>query len=467
MDTPDDVGMENKGVVMLALQKKDYVVLLFGGVIFLLCSVMIFMQVPLTNAFCDIDSSAYLHSASLLYNYGTFSPAADPQAMPLYALGYSFFIALVYWLFGQSVYAIIGAQIALALFIGVVLFCTTRMLFGNAVARIAFLLFSCNLGFLVYAQCILSELLLIFLLLLFVNNSIHFLLEKKNRYLIGAGFWLVLSTLVKLVALYFIVVMLVGIALFCWINRIAMIKALLSFALPVSLIFIGFSYHNYLVFGQFRYSYNDNYNLYVVFHAQVLSLKDGGTREDQMRELTKTLHDPSSASYTELRCSFWALWEGEFGLFFKAWLINVSKIFLGLFTTQLKTLVNEDLRGGEVSFFKHTGSWFDRLDGYIRQGACAFWVVVVAWYEIIYSLLRYLFFLVGMVALLRERRWIIASFLGLYISYFSCAIAFDGTARYRFFFEFILLMLAAYGAYMVCMWQRDKKVIKKEKGVVL
>ncbi len=443
---------------MMLLQKKEYLVLGVGALIFFLFSLILHGYVATIDPYCDIDSSAYLKSGFLLYKYGTFSPLHSPQQLPLYALGYSVLIGLLYMFWGPTSIAIIWTQVALALLTGVVLFFMVRRLFGFLVAAIAYMLLCVNLGFLTFAHFLLAETLLVFLLVLFFERFLVFLKDPTKTWaLFWAGVLLGVSTVVKMVAFYFFYIVLFFVVLIGFSSWKNSIKRSLVFLGAGWLVMLIFSFHNYWTFGQFRYSYNDTFNLYAVFYGQVKAQERGTTREVEAAKLLKNINT-AKGSFDHIKKQFWSDVIHKPWSFIRAWLTNVVKIYSGLYATNLKVLVNDTIRGGAISYFKMPGNWWQRVVAYIEVASPYPWVKIVAWLEVIWSLVRYVLCILGIVALCRMRRYSLLAFFLTYIFYASFVIAFDGTARYRFFFEFVLIILAALGIQVIIDWGKKRRL---------
>ena len=88
------------------VKKNKIFLLLFSG-LFIVLSILLYINVPDTNAHLDVDSSAYLQAGQMLYEQNSLSALGS---QPYYSLGYGFFIGLIYKIFGQHVWAIIFLQ---------------------------------------------------------------------------------------------------------------------------------------------------------------------------------------------------------------------------------------------------------------------------------------------------------------------------------------------------------------------
>ena len=431
------------------LSKQELIVLVTGNFIFLFLSFLLQAYISNEHSFCDIDSSAYLRNGFLWYKYGSFSPVHATQQLPIYALGYPLFIGLLYKIFGPSVHLVIWVQILLALLAGLLLFFSVRRLFGATSAMVTYGLWSVNLGFLVFSHFILAEMFLIFLLILFFERFSSYWVFGCMLALGFAGLALGLSVLAKAVALYFPVFIL-GILWFknkrLW--RI-WFKQVIVFTIPFCLPIFAFMVHNKVVFNQFRLTYIDSFNVQVFFYSQVKAYDHGTTWPIEINRLIAV----NNGDLSKVKQQFWSDLSARPFTFGLLWLRNVLKIFAGLYCTSLKTLVNST-RDGIHSYFAIQGSFRQLIVAYIEDGAQYFLVKVAAWIEVFCSLVRYIFCCFGLLFLWRSKQRLLLSFFLAYVFYFSFVIACDGTARYRFFFEFVLIILAALGIQFCVDWYK-------------
>lgn len=154
---------------------KNLWLLVFAG-LFCLFSWFLYQEVSPVRSHCDIDSSAYLEKGLLFCQTNSF--VSPSQTQPYYTMGYPFFIGLLYKTFGPlchpelvsgstPINIIILFQLLLALLSCFLIARIAQRFFGKQAGIIAAGLFSINLGYLVFTQFILTEMLLSFLLLLF------------------------------------------------------------------------------------------------------------------------------------------------------------------------------------------------------------------------------------------------------------------------------------------------------------
>lgn len=202
--------------------------------------------------------------------------------------------------------------------------------------------------------------------------------------------------------------------------------------------------YNKIVFNQFCISTLDKVNLYYWFFPNVLAQKNKTTSDIERTKLLKLSggrHDFSVAGPL-----FWKnLLENPL-LFLRVWLKNVFKTWAGLYTTNLKVLVEPNVRGGDISYFKMSGTMLDKACAYITAGATKQWVKIVGYLEVFFNIMRYFLCLLGLFILLKTKKIDFFILSLLFLGYFSLITGHDGCARFRMMFEFLLIVLAAGGS---------------------
>ncbi len=452
---------------------------------------------------CDIDSKAYLQRGQLFADTNSFVNSGEAQ--PYYTFGYAFIIGILWKIFGKNVGIIILFQLLLSLLSGMIMVRMTRRLFGRRASVIASILFACNVGYLVFTQFILTEIVLSFFLLAAFEQVLLAMTAAKNpaRSFAYAGLLFGLSVIVKPAALYF-VPLLAGV-MAClrfvkgscdgyWlrlqegasfdgasssvnapspkgyggtgatadrqdqllagarpelvegherinhtINLSSIILLLTCFAAPI----IGYMSYNKVAFNSFHISNLDHVNIYYWFFPNVLAKAHGTTSDYERAQLLKLSDGHHDAAV--VAPLFWQELRSKPMLFIKVWLTNVTKTLLGLYTTNLKVLVEEDVKGGDISFFKMHGTVFDKAWQYVSYGATHWWVMAIGLFEAFWHVIRYLFCLAGLWLLYRRRYYNVLVLCLLYLAYFSLITGHDGCARFRMMFEFLLIILAAGG----------------------
>jgi hypothetical protein len=256
------------------------------------------------------------------------------------------------------------------------------------------MLFTCNIGYLILPQFILSESLTIFFLILFVERFFYFIQTQKLFPLALAGLALGAATLINPATLYFIIPLIIFIA--CTTKHKKLLALLLftaSFFIPIT-----------------------SYQAYQYSHKEVL------TQEQNLKVIY-----PSSP------------------------IRKMLKTHLDLYTTNLKVLIEPTQA---ITSFSTHGPIFTRIKDYITTGTTHTWLKIIGLIEFIWNLLKYLLALLALLWLLRQKQWGILFFFTSYIFYFSLVTGFDGCARYRTMFDFLLLILAAIGIWTLLDKQR-------------
>ncbi|KKQ33595.1 MAG: hypothetical protein US49_C0001G0275 [candidate division TM6 bacterium GW2011_GWF2_37_49] len=416
--------------------------------IFLNLSILLYLQVDPLKYHSDVDSSAYLGKSELLYKSGTFAPTPAFENMPYFVLGYPMFMAIIYKITSDSIDFLIWAQILLVLLSAFLIFLTSRRLFNEAVGIIAFALTCINLGFLVFAQFVLTETLLSFLFIAFIERFSLYLTEKNTSALYWSGLILGLSVCVKPAALYYPLLLLPLLYILNK-NNPQKTKFLTNFSIMFAIPIFFYMVHNKAAFNEFKISKLESQNIYFWFYPNVLAFVHGTTSNAERAKLQMI----AGADYERIdvvKNMFWAdLKAYPIGLFPYIWGKNVIKTFLGLYTSNLKVLVDPNVHGGDISFFNMQGTFLQKAWLYIQSGASYQWVKIVGLLEAIWSLLRYFLCLIALLWLFYKKRF---DLLGLFLSfifYFSIVTGHDGCARFRMMFEFILIILAALGLWLI------------------
>lgn len=411
-----------------------------GSLFFIGASYLLHQQVPAHKNHRDVDSGAYMENGSLFARDGSY--AARPKVVPNFALGYPTFVGVVYKFFGEHNKVVVWVQVLLALLSGFILFNLACSMFGAGVGGLSFLLFVLNIGYLVFSQFILTEILLSFFLLLFFERFYTFYQDNNFSALACSGLSLGLSILVKPAAIYFPVCVLLLLVIAYFLKKISLIKSITVFLIMFYLPVISYMGHNKIVFGKFEICALSKVNMYYWFFPHIMASLNSTNSDVERIALQKMGREQGEAAVGKL---FVKTIKQHPLLAIRMWMMNMLKTFLGLFTTNLKVLVDKVTGGGCVSFFRTSGSWLSRSCAYITMGTNLSWVHVVGYAEAVYLVLRYLFSLLACWFLLTERRYFLLAHVGLYIAYFSAITGHDGCSRFRMMFEFVFILLTAYG----------------------
>lgn len=449
---------------------------------FLILSFFLYHQVPPSKEpHADIDSKAYIQRGGLFYTTNRFVTDSSPE-QPYYALGYALFIGIAYKLFGQLLAIIIWLQVVLSLLSCFLMMRIAERFFGSQTAKITAGLFAINIGYLTFTQFILTEILLSFFLVLFFERLTAFVdqikpysypsrqcfaLPQDERVstcargeepvrasrtirayngcmsLIQAGLALGASIIVKPAAILFVFVVCALLILLLKGNMLHRLGRAAIFAFCFYIPVFGYMTYNHYAFGNFCVSTLDRVNLYYWFFPNVLAAENHTTSDIERTKLLAL--SQGSHNFDAVGDLFWQKLKDKPLLFVYVWLNNVFKTFLGLYTTNLKVLVEPHVYGGTISFFKMQGGVLGKSWAYITAGATKKWVIAVGIFEAFWSVVRYVLFLLALVVLFRtgKMHWLLLSLA--FIGYFSLITGHDGCARFRMMFEFLLIILAAGG----------------------
>ena len=445
------------------MKYKEFYVIIFAF-IFIFLAKMLSNYIARTNyvdPYQDIDSKGYIYNAEKFYKFNKFVLKDDDKQAPYFSLGYPVFIGVIYKIFGPKNNAVIWLQILLTLLTCFLIFSISSLIWGQNVGIIAFILSCLNVGFITFSNFILTESLLLLLLTSFLYFFILFLYKYNYKYLVLSGFILGISIWVKPAAIYFIFLVLILLACLrqasvipehdpgsSQINKLkTIILFMLAFYLPV----IAYAYFNKINYGQYTVTSIKDEAIYFYLLPKVLAIQNNSSERIEQRNIAKLISgnkiDPKS--WDKVRNLFNKNLTQNYFLFIKIWCKNVLKTFLGLYSTNLKVLINKNLIGGELSFFKIKGNFLSRIINYIKSGTDLLSIKAIAVLEALWSLLRIFLIFAALIFLLIKRKYKIFLFLFFYILYFAFITGHDGCARFRIMFEPVLIILAAQGLYML------------------
>ena len=421
------------------------------SIIFLFFAKSLNDYVRLTNfvdPFQDIDSKGYIYNAEKFYKHNSFFIKNVDEQAPYFSLGYPLFIGLIYKVFKPNPNVVIWIQILLSLFTCFFIFNIAKIIWGSDVGLIAFILATINVGFITFSNFILTDSLLTFLLTTFIYFFILFLYKNNLLNLIFSAFVLGFSIFIKPAALYFVFFI---ILILMFLSKTNKLKNILLFVLFFYLPIFSYAYFNKIKFGQFTVATLQRENLYFYLYPKVLAIKNKTNENVEQKNVSKLLTgnkiDPKSWNLIKER--FDLDFKKNKSIFIKVWCKNVLKTFLGLYSTNLKVLIDSSINGKNLSFFKTTGTLFERIKKYIESGTNLFYVHIIAYYESISSLLRLFLIFLALLFIFIRRNSRLFFFFSFYIFYFAFITGHDGCARFRMMFEPILIILAAQGIYMI------------------
>ena len=434
---------------MIAQRFRTITVLSLCAIIFLVLSAFLYWYAPEQGHY-DVDSAGY---DAIATHYAKTGILADPQKIgsaPIQTTGYPLCVGLLYQDFGHSIPLVIFLQIILACVSLLLLYRIARLAIHKTVGLIACLLATCTVGWYVYPQFLLAETVLVFVLLLFFERFFAYMRSKDLRYdLQLAAALLALSVLIKPCALLYALCVIPVI----W--RVADPGKKLLSVFVFTLIFYGivgaYMLRNYIEYNRFALAPMTELNIYQCYFSKVLSRLEHKPEAEVIEEKLRFsgIHSFDSAGWGNAKTLFFATVKQHPALFLQVWMVNVGKTLFGLYSTQLKLLFDPHLRGGHCSFFKTSGTIFERLWAYIVGGTQSNVIKAIAIFEVLFSLFRWIFAFIGIYVLYRRREYTLLWIFGSFIVQAALITGIDGCCRYRIVFESMLIILCAIGIYAV------------------
>jgi hypothetical protein len=198
--------------------------------------------------------------------------------------GYSIFLSLWYRLFDFDIQKTIWVQIFIAAFIPLLVFFLSLTLFPQKilVAKVAAIIMSCNLGFLVHAGLLMSEILFIFFFLLFFIYFFSFDIKK----MFWSGLFLGTASLIRPVG-HFVLIVAFFILLFSCIRGLQKCKATVFLFFGWISIVVWWLLRNYLLTGSLFFHVMPGYHLLYYFAAEVNSKVCKCTYPESKQKLLK------------------------------------------------------------------------------------------------------------------------------------------------------------------------------------
>lgn len=416
---------------------------LLAVIIFAGLSLLLWYVLPYEGHW-ELDSGVYERWAAFFGGYHSMEPGESS----IVTLGYPAILALVYWLLGKKVGVVVVVQLmGVLVTYWLIIRCAVRLFSARAGIMAAYL-GAVHLGFLLYAQLVMTEIFCVLFLTLFLERIIMTLTTHRWVYAAQAGLALGCSVTIKPAGLLFIIPVLL---LLVWVYRAAVVRYagafLIFFYGPIVMAMAV----NYYLFGIFAAQSHTAFNLYCYFLPKLVA----AVADVPLGQVNKLVSLKINGSALDA-----AAWHEQHQLLvtyvsahpfiaLKVWLLNVTKTLLGLFSTQLKTMLNPALMGGKVAFFYGNGSLMANMMAYMTAGTVSPWVTLITLFEAMLTPFKYIFTAVGLYCLVSIRHYGILFLLVSYLSYFALVTGHDGSGRYRMMIEPALMLLMAGAVAMV------------------
>jgi len=405
--------------------------------LFVLLSLILWYCTPDRAMHFELDSYNYDRVARFFCTHGRFSDPIATDQVPIYPMGYPAFIALIYSMGGAHVNAVFVTQILLVLLTFWCIFCIACQLYSHTVACYTVGALAVHVGILVYAQLLLSEVLLMTVLICMFDRLVRWHTTQRFAYAWQAMCLLGVSLIIKSIAILFVPVLFLSV-----VGRSLLQALLLCLALLLPI--IPFSAYNYVHYGTFQVSPQFSVNMLHYFLPKLIAHADHISVQSALERV------PCAGTFFQAGCwnRAWHLcWHYISTYPYSAsmlWLLNMGKTVFGLFTTQLKIMFNPNVRGGACSFFYADGSIFDRLYRSITYATSSPLIIAMGLVELLILLLRPWCMAIGWYVLAHKNRRM-ALLIGLFIVLCIAVTGFDGCFRFRMAFEPLAVMLSMSG----------------------
>ena len=413
----------------------------------ILVSFLLYKAVPESSAHLELDSVGYDRIALNFMHTGALTdPLQSAALIPVQMVGYPLFLGIIYTIFGYNYGYVVLIQVLLWLIIIYLLYQLTQRVFDNKSASIIIFLAG-SVGFWVYSQMIMTEIILATFLTSFLYQFFVFWKTYQKTALALAGFFLGLSMIIKPVALFFIPVIALIVVIHLYTNK-QNIRALLLFFLLLTVPVSSYMTYNYSTYGQFVLAPLAQENIYHYYLPRLIAFVDQKPLEGAQQIINQTIIEKDKLKrehWVPLEKLLWNTVKQHPLSACYVWLNNVMRSMFGLYSSELKSLLNPAVKGGSCSFFKQNGLLHQRLWSYITYGSPSVWVTFITLYEALWLCLEYVLALLGLWILLKRKQYLITIFFILYISYFLMITGHDGCGRYRMMIEPVLLVLASAG----------------------
>lgn len=408
-----------------------------SSLFFIVASCVLYQALPEHAYIHHQDSQGYVQLADTLRTQGVHGFTQLPSV----GLGYPALVACIA-IFSEylpcSFHAwIVLVQLCIVLLIFFFLQRLARKILGEYGNVIAGILCAVHVGFLTYAQCCLSEVLMAACYTLFLYYALEALQEMKSRYALQAGLVLGLSLWIKPAAwIYGWHVILVGLIAF-WIMRSRHMQLLgwftggFCFLSGANLLF------NYIYFGVIGFPPLMYTNLYYFLLPKMLAIRNGWSFEHALM----LVH-----SWSPQQCfgQLIQLVQTHPITALSIWLQNMLKTLLGLFGANL-ALLAAGVEQASTSFFALPGSLCQRIIVYCCNEKVGSQWNLITWLEAGLMGVRLLVFIPGWYVLYRRLSLPALYLFFSFVGYLIFVTGADGCARLRMMSEPILLLVTAAG----------------------
>ena len=420
---------------------------LYPIIFYLSGSTLIWFFIPAFSSRLENDSLAYLHLLKTYEVTGSFYDAS-PTLATWFGLGYPFFMTACRMLY-QNNYIIIIAQILLAC-CSILLLHASAAHFTSASKKATIWLASINLGYMLYPHFFLTETLMVFLITLgfFLLLKNYHAQEPNNILFFFAGIIFSFSMLVKPSILYLIPFWIIGFVLQNKKTISTKLKSMLIFIASFALLPLIFMHCHYQKFGYHYLKSVDKVNLYYFFLPHLQANIAGTSFEEAQKSLheqypIQNYADPHAFDQIQNLCLQTILAHPVTSL--QVWTTQMLKTLMGLYTNHLKVLLSTEIKGGECSFFKFSGTLYQKIMQYLSYKTDSHFLIFLGIFELIIRLICIMLALIGTYQIIIQKDWMGFWFLIIPTGYFWGITGADGCGRLRMLVEPFFILLSSIG----------------------
>ncbi len=410
-------------------------------------SALIWFFIPAFSSRLENDSLAYFHLLKTYEKTGSFYDA-PAKLSTWFGLGYPFFMSF-FRMFYHSNYIIIIAQIILAC-CSILLLYASAGYFTSASKKVTIWLASINLGYMIYPHFFLTETLMVFLITLgfFLLLKNYHVKKPNNILFFFAAIIFGFSMLIKPSILYLIPFWIISFLLQNKKKMNTKIKSIFIFACSFALLPLIFMHCHYRIFGYHYLKSVDKVNLYYFFLPHLQANISGTSFEEEQKRLHKqypiqNYADPHAFNQIQNLCIQTMLTHPVAAV--QVWITQMLKTLMGLYTNHLKVLLSTEIKGGECSFFKFSGTLYQKIMQYLVYKTDSYFLIFLGIFELIIRLICIFFALIGIYQIIIQKDWCGFWFLIIPTGYFWGITGADGCGRLRMFVEPFFIILSSVG----------------------
>ncbi len=419
-----------------------YRTVLMCGTLFYFAGVaLLYQQLPERAQHFDVDSGSYHAIALRKIETGVFEKNDKPLLHPL---GYSACLVALYSVVGDSVGWVVAIQALLAFLSVIAIMLIAYRWYGQKPAVYAFFLALTNVGFYIFPQVLLVEVIQLFLIAWAWERFVSFLQTNSKRIIAVSGLLAGLSLLFKPSALHFPLLVVMFLLFFAHNKKEFLKKYAASIVIFMAAFYasvIAIMLRNWVLWGYFKFSYLVEENLFWYFHQQLLVALYGyidTVAWAYLGSMVDRAYSFFDAGYwQECRHAFMHIIFTRWDQVFLVCIQNSIKNCLGLYTRNLAALVDPSLQMQLVSFFKNTPT-LTSVKQYVVTGSP--FVAALGLYEVFYSGMRWSLLGVGFYSNKRDAVYWLTLLSGFY---FLGVLCMYGNGRYRFVQEPLMIVFAA------------------------